>query len=72
MGVDIDVVGKYAAVNKFMQSVQMNNRSFSVSSVAVQLGSTTTEFEMTLSGAIYVLLDGATAAVTTAGSSDVG
>ncbi|EAR25711.1 hypothetical protein A20C1_07523 [marine actinobacterium PHSC20C1] len=67
MGVDINVSGTYADINKFMQSVQMNNRSFSVAAVAVQPGITSTEFEMKLSGSIYVLLDGSAAFATTGG-----
>ncbi|WP_341952893.1 hypothetical protein [Salinibacterium sp. TMP30] len=71
MGVDVSVVGSYAAVNAFMQSVQMNARSFSVATVSVQQGTTDAEYEMSLSGAVYVLADGATTTATTGGGNEV-
>jgi Tfp pilus assembly protein PilO len=71
MSVDINISGPYANINKFMQSVQMNSRSFSVAAVSVQPGITSTEFDMKLSGAIYVLLGESATPATSAGNGDV-
>lgn len=71
IGVDINVEGSYAALHQFMELVQLNDRSFSVSKVGLQLGTSETEWEMTLSGAVYVLLDGQGTIAFSAGGGNV-
>ncbi|MGV8852781.1 MAG: hypothetical protein ACOH1M_09490 [Rhodoglobus sp.] len=65
IGVDIQISGSYAAIHIFLESVQSADRSFSVANVSVQADSALTTWEMTISGAVYVLLDGPATIVST-------
>ncbi|MBH0053271.1 hypothetical protein I6E74_03695 [Salinibacterium sp. SWN139] len=61
LGVDVNATGSYDDLNKFLESVQLNDRSFSVTTVSVQGDGTSDLFEISLSGVVYVLVDSATA-----------
>ncbi|MGV8858000.1 hypothetical protein [Rhodoglobus sp.] len=71
IGVDIQIAGSYSAIHTFLESVQSADRSFSVANVSVEADSTLTTWEMTISGAVYVLLDGPTTIVSTGEGTNV-
>ncbi|MBH0129935.1 hypothetical protein [Salinibacterium sp. NK8237] len=55
LDVSIQVTGSFEDVNKFLQSVQNNQRAFSVSSVQVDADSDDGVADMVLLGSVYVL-----------------
>tara|TARA_R110002020_G_scaffold152794_7_gene331263 strand:- start:45547 stop:46227 length:681 start_codon:yes stop_codon:yes gene_type:complete len=67
MDVTISASGTYEALNAFIESVQSNTRSFSVSTASVQIGSEAGTYELSLNGSVYVLQTADSSSLATGG-----
>lgn len=71
IGVTIRARGSLAQVIKFINSVQLQQRAFSVSSTAVRLGGDAGEYELDIEGAVYALASSSTPIASSGDSSGV-
>lgn len=70
LGVNINVSGSPAAVSRFLASVQLDKRSFSVASIDLDTDPVSGESELAVLGSVYVLTTNAAVPVQTATSGD--
>ncbi|QYH35333.1 hypothetical protein [Salinibacterium sp. M195] len=55
LGISVTATGSYAALNSFVNAVQANKRSMSVTSVEIRVAPQSGEFDLVLLGSVYVL-----------------
>jgi len=55
VGISIRVKGPYANVTKFLNNLQLNQRSFSVTTADLRVAGDAGDFELSLVGSVYVL-----------------